>query len=136
MKAKRSVAELITALSESLSAEEVQFADIASSLASQLIAKRISLGLTQAEFAEKLGKSQTTVSKWEAGDCNFQIKTLIEISQKLDLPLTVAFKEPVTHVNTYIVTRSSHSLGIASSSYSGTGFPAKNWKLSPEPAFV
>lgn len=136
MTAKRNVAELITALSEGLSAEEVQFANIASDLASQLIAKRVSLGLTQAEFAEKLGKSQTTVSKWEAGDCNFRIKTLIEISQKLDLPLTVAFKEPVTRMNAYVVTQSSRSFGITSGSYSGTGSPVENWKVFPEPSFA
>ena len=87
---KNGMLDLLTALSDDLSAEDLRFAAIASDLAVQLTAKRIELGLTQSEFADLLGKSQTTVSKWENADCDFRIKTLVEIAQKLDLPLTIS----------------------------------------------
>ena len=66
---------------------------IASDLAVAITSKRIDLGLTQKEFAEKIGKTQTMISKWENADCNFTIKTLIEIAQKLDLTLGITLKE-------------------------------------------
>lgn len=74
MKNKNNMFELLTALSDDLSAEDLRLAAIVSDLAVQLTAKRIELGLTQSEFADLLGKSQTTVSKWENADCNFQTK--------------------------------------------------------------
>lgn len=87
---KNGMLDLLTALSDDLSAEDLRLAEILSDLAVQLTAKRIELGLTQSEFADLLGKSQTTVSKWENADCDFRIKTLVEIAQKLDLPLTIS----------------------------------------------
>lgn len=87
---KSNMLDLLTTLSDDLSAEELLLADIESDLAAQITAKRVELGMTQSEFAALLGKSQTTISKWENADCNFQIKTLVEIAQKLDLPLIIS----------------------------------------------
>jgi ribosome-binding protein aMBF1 (putative translation factor) len=87
---------LLSSLSDEFSAEDLRFSDIASDLAAQIIERRVALGLTQKELAEKLGKSQAIVSKWENADCNFQIKTLIEISQRLNLPLTISFRSPIS----------------------------------------
>lgn len=103
MKNQNNILDLLSALSDGFSPEDLRFADIASDLASQIIARRVALGLTQKELAEKLGKSQTTVSKWENADCNFQIKTLIEISQKLELPLTISFKKFPLEPETYFI---------------------------------
>ena len=85
--------ELLRVLTAGLSDEDLAFADIASDLAVQITLRREELGMTQAELAKMLGKSQTTISKWENGDCNFQLKTLIEIALKLDMPLTVSLRE-------------------------------------------
>ena len=62
---------LLSSLSDEFSAEDLRFSDIASDLAAQIIERRVALGLTQKELAEKLGKSQAIVSKWENADCNF-----------------------------------------------------------------
>ena len=54
---------LLSSLSDEFSAEDLRFSDIASDLAAQIIERRVALGLTQKELAEKLGKSQAIVSK-------------------------------------------------------------------------
>ena len=59
---------LLSSLSDEFSAEDLRFSDIASDLAAQIIERRVALGLTQKELAEKLGKSQAIVSKWENAD--------------------------------------------------------------------
>lgn len=88
--------DLLVKLANSLSYEELMFAEIASDLAVQITARRVELGLTQAEFAEKMEKPQDTISKWENANCDFSLKTLIEIADKLHLPLTVSFKSTKT----------------------------------------
>ena len=90
---KTDMLELLSALSEELSVEDLRFADIASDLAVQLTAKRIEMGLPQQDLADLLGTTQETVAKWENADYDFSVKTLIDISQKLDLPLTISFKK-------------------------------------------
>ena len=82
--------ELLSALSEEMSAEELLYAHYTSDIAVAIASKRTTLGLSQAEFAQKIGKSQTTISKWENADCNFTLKTLIEIAQQLDLTLKIS----------------------------------------------
>ncbi|MBC8575864.1 helix-turn-helix domain-containing protein [Yanshouia hominis] len=47
--------------------------------ASTLHRYRMSLGLTQTEFATKYGISQSLVSKWENGDENLSVKSLLQI---------------------------------------------------------
>ena len=129
MKNKNNMLELLTALSDDLSAEDLRLAAIASDLAVQLTAKRIELGLTQSEFADLLDKSQTTVSKWENADCNFQIKTLVEIAQKLDLPLTISFKEPEPKRETYVISPTPAATAASSGKYIGAMCPASSWSM-------
>ena len=87
----KNITDLLDMLSEGMSAEDMLFAHYASDIAVAITTNRNSLGLTQKEFAEKIGKSQTLISKWENADCNFTLKTLIEIAQALDLTLNVSF---------------------------------------------
>lgn len=129
MKNKNNMLELLSTISDGFSPEELRFADIASDLASQITARRIELGLTQKEFAEKLGKTQAAISKWENADCNFQIKTLIELSEKLDLPLTISFKAPETKVETYVVSPAPAAVA-AMNQYYGTSSPGGSWFTS------
>lgn len=130
MENKNNIFELLSTLSDGFSEEDLRFADIASDLASQITARRIELGLTQKQFAEKLGKSQATVSKWETADCNFQIKTLIEISQKLELPLTISFKNPQSKTETYFISPSPAATAATINKYFGTSSPSGNWFTS------
>ncbi|MCO7109621.1 helix-turn-helix domain-containing protein [Gemmiger formicilis] len=47
--------------------------------------------MTQAAFAEFMGVTQVMVSKWESGEYNFTVKTLSEISAKINMPPDVLF---------------------------------------------
>lgn len=94
---------LLSALSDGFSAEEILFAHYASDIAAAITSRRIELGLTQKELAEKLKKSQALISKWESADCNFTLRTLIEIAQNLDLSLNITLnrgKAPSTEHRT------------------------------------
>lgn len=55
---------------------------------------RIDMHMTQKEFAEYMGVTQSMVSKWESREYNFTIKTLNEICQKIDLELFVCLEKP------------------------------------------
>ena len=48
---------------------------------------RVEAGLTQAELAEKIGKDQTFVSKYESGERRLDILELREICQVLGMSL-------------------------------------------------
>lgn len=82
-------ADLLSALSADMSDEDLLYAGIAADIAYAITSKRIDSGLTQKEFADRLGKSQALISKWENADYNFTLKSLIEIAQKLDMKLDV-----------------------------------------------
>ena len=45
------------------------------------------LGMTQKEFAKKMGKTETEVSRWLSGTHNFTLRTLAKISTVLDVNL-------------------------------------------------
>lgn len=42
------------------------------------------MGLTQKEFAQKMGKTEAEVSRWLSGTHNFTIKTLAKISALIE----------------------------------------------------
>ena len=81
MKKSATMKDLLLALTENMSAEEILSADIISSLSNAIAKKRIGLDMTQAELAASIGKKQSTISKWENGDMNFTVRLLAEIAQ-------------------------------------------------------
>ena len=139
MKKNNDIYDLLSTLASNLSSEELMFVDIASDLAAQIAARRIDLGLTQAELAEKMGKKQGTISKWESGDCNFQLKTLIEIAQKLDLPLTVSFKPAkptaevywISSISEVMLTKKYATADVASFQYTQRSSSDEKWAVAP-----
>ena len=48
---------------------------------------REKLGLTQIEFAKRLGASQGTISQWERGDIDIPYSTLCRIADALEIPV-------------------------------------------------
>lgn len=134
---KNDMYRLLSELSEGLSTEELVFADIASDLAVAIASQRLSLGLTQTELAQLCGKTQATVSKWENAESNFQLKTLVELAEKLNLTLTVSLtpkeeppaeKSPATSPSN-IIPFKGHYMGVASGSQSWTGYSSQEDEL-------
>ena len=48
-----------------------------------LIHKRLSLNMSQKEFAKLMGVSQGMISKWESGAYNFTVNAIAEIAEKI-----------------------------------------------------
>ena len=64
---------------------------ILSELSAEILKKRVSLGLTQKDLADRFNISQSMVSKWESGDYNFTVEQLCKIAEMLKLDVDVAF---------------------------------------------
>ena len=82
--------DLLTSLSVSLSAEEVAFNGLCGVICGEIVAQRVKRNMSQKQFAE----SQGMVSKWERGDCNFTLQSLVHIATKLDIPVRSPFGTP------------------------------------------
>ena len=84
--------DLLVGLSDSFCAADMMLAGLEASICSEIISQRIKRNMTQKEFAEFMGVSQGLVSKWEKGECNFTLSSLVRIASKLGLrmqsPLT------------------------------------------------
>ena len=84
--------DLLVGLSDSFCVEDMMLAGLEASICSEIISQRIKRNMTQKEFAEFMGVSQGLVSKWEKGECNFTLSSLVRIASKLGLrmqsPLT------------------------------------------------
>ena len=85
------VSALLEAMAETLSAADIVAASVKAKISSQISKWRISHQMTQAEFADFMGVTQSQVSKWENGDCNFSVEKLSDIACHLDLRLDVSF---------------------------------------------
>ena len=94
MSKSRTMDDLLSALTESLNADDLLAADLVSDISSAITKRRISMGLSQKDLAKKIGKTQGTISKWENGDMNFTIELLAEIATKLDMDLSVKLRPP------------------------------------------
>lgn len=79
--------DLLTGLSDSLSAEEIALSSLEAIICGEIIAQRVKRNMTQSQFAEFMDVSQSMVSKWEKGECNFTLQSLVKIAAKLDLSL-------------------------------------------------
>lgn len=53
-------------------------------IADKIDARLKELGITQKQFAHKMGKTEAEVSKWLGGTHNFTLRTLSKISSVLD----------------------------------------------------
>jgi predicted XRE-type DNA-binding protein len=73
-----------------LSAEDKVESRIIADIAIAVRNKRDNMGLTQEAFAEYVGVPQAVVSKCESGDCDFTLKSLIVVLEKIGLSLKVA----------------------------------------------
>lgn len=78
---------LLESLSASLDDESLTLSVFQGMIAAEIACRRIKLGLSQKEFAEKMGVSQGLVSRWENGDTNFTLSTLVKIASTLKIEM-------------------------------------------------
>lgn len=115
MEKNKSLDDLLSALTEGLSDEELLLAAIQSDIAAEISTARIAKGLSQQELADALGVSQALISRWENGDANFTLQTLVRISLKLDIKM----KSPYTPIqeSVYVTNKPKVEPQKVSSSY-------------------
>lgn len=82
-------------LFEGISKSELKTDDILAQVAIRILTERQKRNMTQKEFAEFMGVSQPLVSKWEGAEQNFVISNLVEIFDKLDIEVDVAFDKVI-----------------------------------------
>lgn len=99
-------------LAEELEEKQIKEIKELALIAAKIELKRTALGMTQKEFAKKMGVSQGMVSRWESGTYNFTITTLNDICQKLELEF-----EPTIRDNQYYCENSFEPIDISIKSY-------------------
>lgn len=85
IKEKLSIAKTTGWLTNGISDVELKKIRDLSIISAAIELRRKDLGMNQKQFAEFMGVSQAMVSKWECGEYNFTINTLIEICDKLGM---------------------------------------------------
>ena len=129
---EKTAADLLMAIGEDMSAEEMMLLSLQGMIAAEVEMKRTELGMNQKQFAQYMGVTQATVSKWESGDTNFTLSTLVHIASKLGLKMQTPFERkekraPVRAAN--IVNFSEHAGGKSAISGSVNG---KYWSAESD----
>lgn len=89
---EKTAADLLMAIGENMSAEEMMLLSLQGMIAAEVEMKRTELHMNQKQFAQYMGVTQATVSKWESGDTNFTLSTLVHIASKLGLKMQSPFE--------------------------------------------
>ena len=89
MKSSKHMDDLFSVLTENMDDRKLYLVILQSDLSSAAALRRADLGLSQSDVAKKIGKTQSVVSKWENGDQNFTLSTLVDIAFALDMDLEV-----------------------------------------------
>lgn len=76
-------------IAEGFSEAEIKTIIELAKISAQIEKSRLDLGMTQKEFADYMGVTQSMVSKWESREYNFTIRSLNEIYQKLGISLSI-----------------------------------------------
>ena len=68
---------------------------ICAEIASAIIRKRQSAGMSQVQLAEKLGVQQPMVSQLESGEYNYTISKITQLVAALDIDVKIVFSDKV-----------------------------------------
>ena len=96
--------DVLSVFDTATSAADIIAAKALADISAEIVKHRISLGMTQKQFAEYMEVSQGMVSKWESADYNFSVKSLAHIAAKLDMDIAVCFAELKKEASAKIVT--------------------------------
>ena len=91
MDSSESMKRLLSALTKDIGDEDLLLSTLQSLIASEITGYRIKHSMTQSALAQFLGVSQGMLSKWESGDCNFRLSTLVSIATKLGIEMQSPF---------------------------------------------
>ena len=80
--------DVFNSLFKTLSDSDILGADLRHQVSSAICLKRQELEMSQKEFSEFMGVSQSMVSKWESYSYNFSLNNVGDIFAKLDIPIT------------------------------------------------
>ncbi len=90
-------------LTEGLTDAEVKTSVVLAKISASIERCRLDMGMTQKEFADFLGVTQSVISKWEGREYNFTIRTLNEICEKVNLVLSVSLDKPGRKPNNEVI---------------------------------
>lgn len=83
---------LVDAILPDASAEDLQYSAFCGMIGAEIVMKRCEMGMSQKELARFMGVSQGLVSRWERGEANFTLESLVKISAKLGLEMQCPIK--------------------------------------------
>lgn len=86
------IEDLLQLFEDTLSPSDVLISKLMAQISAAITKERLKLHMTQSEFAEYIGSSQSLVSRWEHGDYNFTIKKIAEIAVKLNLDVNIEMR--------------------------------------------
>lgn len=92
MSCRATLSDLIKAITQNMTAAEMAKAAINIQIQQMIHDTRMEKGWTQKVLAEKMGVKQSLVSRWESGDCNYTIDTLVDIADALGLSVQCPLK--------------------------------------------
>ena len=80
MSCKATIYDLIDALTKNMTVADMAKTAINIQIQQMIHDTRRAKGWTQKDLAGKMGVKQSLVSRWESGDCNYTIDTLVDIA--------------------------------------------------------
>ena len=89
---KATLEDLVFALTKDMTASEMAETALHIQIQQMIHDTRMAKGWTQKDLAEKMGVKQSLVSRWESGECNYTIDTLIDIADALGLSVQCPLK--------------------------------------------
>lgn len=92
MSHRANLSDLIVALSKNMTDVEIAQTAMSLEIGRVIRAARKKCGWTQKRFAAEMKVNQSLVSRWESGNCNYTIDTLVQISHILGLSMQCPFK--------------------------------------------
>ena len=98
MASKNDMRAFVSSFADGLDDKAFALATLQAMIAAEISMRRQELNLSQKELAAMLGVSQGLVSRWEKGDANFTLSTLVEIASVLNLELQSPIQPtPIKH---------------------------------------
>lgn len=82
-----SLTPLFSAFVDRMSDQAFALAAFKGLIASEISIHRMKKGMSQKELADALGVTQALVSRWENGETNYTLSTLVSIADKLDIKM-------------------------------------------------